>query len=128
MPVDSLVAGPHADHPVPLEQALDRGHSWEDVGACRLDQAAQPFLERAEREDVVAVVLERGRKDREADLAARREVIEIVARDVALDGRALLAIVREELAERARVEHAAGDSVGADLGRLFQDRDRHLAE
>ena len=128
VPVDSLVAGPNADHPVPLEEALDRGHSREDVGAGRLDQAAQPFLERAERDDVVAVVLEGRRKDGEADLAARREVIEIVARDVALDGRALLAIVGEEFLERAWIQHAAGDPVGADLGRLFQHRDRHFAE
>ena len=64
--VDAAVAGAHADDAVALVQHLARGEAGEEVDALGLDQPAQPLHEAVERDDVVAVVLERRRRDREA--------------------------------------------------------------
>src|SRR5205085_3406490 len=45
-----------------------------------------------------------------------------------LDGRALLEKVREELAERAGIQHAARDTVRADLGGLLEECDGDVAQ
>ena len=47
---------------------------------------------------------------------------------VALDRAPCAREVGHQLAQRARIEHRAGDAVRADLGGLLDDRDRHLAE
>jgi hypothetical protein len=128
VPVDPLVSGAHTDHPVAVEECLHRRHRREHVRARGLHEPAQPLFERAQGDDVVAVILERRGKEGEADLPALREVIEVVTRDVALDRRAPLLVVGHQLPERARIEHASGDAVGADLGGLLEHRDRDLAE
>ena len=126
--VDSLVAGPHPDHPLPFEEPFDRRHRREHVGTRGFKEPSHPLFEIAEGDDVVPVVSKRGREERESDLPGSREVEEIVARDLALDRRALLLEIGDQLLERPRIEHAARDPMRSDLGGFLEHRDRNLAE
>jgi len=62
-------------------------------------------------DDVVPVVLERRGNDGEADLALLREVEEIVARDRALDGRALRLEIGRSFFQRPGIQARTGDPV-----------------
>ncbi len=63
--VEALVLGDDAGDAVVFEDQLRAGELREQVYAGLFDQAAQPFRDAAERDNIVAVVAERGRRDRE---------------------------------------------------------------
>ena len=54
--------------------------------------------------------------------------VHVVASHIARDGAALLAIVRQQLAQGARIHHRAGDAVGADPRRFLEHHDRDLGQ
>ena len=102
----------------------DAGESGEHVDAFGFDEAAEPLDEPVQRDDVVAVVLERRRDDRSTQLAALGQEIHRFV--VHFDGqrRALPSEVGDELRERRWIEHGAGQTVGADLARLLEHGNR----
>src|SRR4029079_3044605 len=63
-------------------------------------RAAEPLHEAVERDDVVAVVLEERRRDRQAELAGARQEVDVVALDFGGQRRALGLEVRNQLGER----------------------------
>ena len=121
--VDAPIAGADADDGVTLEEHLGRGKTGEHVDAFRFDQAAQPLDELDQRDDVVAVVLEERRGDRQPELRGARQKIDVVARSLARQRRPLGLEVGDEVLERGRIEQRAGQHVRARLARLFQNGD-----
>ena len=62
---DAAIAGSHANDALPLHQQLGAGKPGKHVDAFGLDEARKPFAELLHRDDVVAVIPERRRRDRE---------------------------------------------------------------
>src|SRR6266567_556148 len=113
--VDSAVARPDTDHRAAIEEDLGRRESREDVDAPGLDEPGEPLDERVERDDVVAVILEERRRDRQSEFGGAGEEVDVVARDRGAERRALLLEIRNEIRERRRVKHRAGEQVRAGL-------------
>ncbi len=63
---DATVASPDASHAATVEQDIASGKPAEHVHARGLDLRRQPLHEGIQRDDVVAVILQRRRDDREA--------------------------------------------------------------
>ena len=83
------------------------GEAGEEVDAFGLDQRRQPLDELVERDDVVAVILERRRRDRQPELAAARQEVDVVV--VHLGARAARPCASKSgtsSRERRRIEHA----------------------
>ena len=100
-----------------------------DLDAEALGLLRQPAAQIAERGCVLSVVVHEPRHEdvRKADRARRSEHVEAVFRHGGLERRASLPPVGDEFAEGERVDHRAGQDVGADLRSLLQDADADLA-
>jgi hypothetical protein len=96
---DAAVARAHADH-APVGGALTMrrigavqhmltGKAPEQIDALGFDLRGEPLRESAQRDDVVAVVLERRRRDRQAQLAALGQEVDVVVIDGRPERRAL---------------------------------------
>ncbi len=121
---DAAVARSHPDDAIAVIENLGRRKAGEDVNALGFDQPAKPFDEPVERNDVVAVILERRRSDWKLDLAGPGEKVDVIVMDFRGEWRAALLEVRHELPERRRIEDRARQHVGPDLARLLQHRNR----
>ena len=128
----ALVAGADADDAAVLDDQLRRGRLGEDVGAALLGLALLEARERGDRDDLVAVVLERRRgRDLQRPLAVGQHVdgfLGDLAEREALGAPVLPAHVREQLLQRAGTHDGARQVVAAARLGLLDDRDRHLAE
>ena len=107
---DAAIAGADADHARALEQHRLAGEAHEQIDAGGLDLPGQPLDELAERDDVVAVIAERRRRDRQPELAARRQVVDAVGADLAGQRRALGDEVGDQLGQRRRIEQRPGQA------------------
>ena len=94
----------------------------EDVHARLLDQAAKPLHQFVERNDVVAVIAQRRRSDRQFPGARGGEEIGGIVRDRRIE-RGCFREIGNEFREAARVHHRAGKLVRANFARLFEDVD-----
>ena len=88
----------------------------------RFGDVAEPLAYLLQRRDVFAVIVERWRSERRFDFSARRQEPELVGGDGRLDRR-FLAPVRQQLVERARIHHRAGQPVMSDLSAFLDDED-----
>ena len=122
--VESAIAGAHADHARAVVEHLRCGKPREDVHARGFDLTGEPLHELVERDDVVAVVLERRRRDRKRHLAALGEEIHRVVMHRARERRALGFEIGNQILQRAWVEHRARQHVRARLACLVEHRDR----
>src|SRR5207302_838638 len=124
---DAHIAGRDPLHsPGGVVQYLGRGKPRIDLDAERLGLASQPTAQIAETDDVVAVVAHLRRR-RQVPRPARRQQQKAILDRRREERCALLAPVRDQLVERARLEHRTRQDVGADLGALFDDADSDLA-
>src|SRR6185436_14637503 len=100
---DAHVAGSDAFDLRAVIKNLDGGEAGEDLDARGLGLLAQPAGEIAEADDVIAVVLEAGRKHpaRSRDRAVLGQEKKAVPGDRHAERRALRFAVREELDDRA---------------------------
>ena len=121
---DPAVARSHPGDTIAVIENLGRRKAGEDVNALSFDQPAKPFDEPVERNDVVAVILERRRSDWKLDLARAGEKVDVIVMDFSREWGAALLEVRHELPERRRIEDRARQHVGPDLARLLQHRNR----
>ena len=126
----ALVAGDDALDGAVLDEQLGGCGLGEDVGAGLLGLLGHPAAELADRGDPVALVLEvRRRRARHRAGALLREPPDVVLLvDVADGGERLEVLVGEELLERARLHHRAGQVVRAARLALLDDGDGDLAE
>ncbi len=123
--LDPHVAGGDADHAAILDQRLGGGEAGVDLHPERLGLGAEPAHHVAERGDVVAVVVQRRRR-RQLDGAVLGKEQEPVIRGRRGERRAELLPVRQQLVQRARLDHRAGEDMGADLAALFHHADRRF--
>ena len=123
MPADAAIARAHAGDAIAVVENLGRGEAGEDVDAFGFDQPAQPFHEAVQRNDVVAVVLERRGREGKGGLAAAGEEVDVIVVHQGAERRAALLEVGDQVAERARIEHRAREHVRAGLPRLLEHRD-----
>ena len=94
----------------------------EEIDAGFFHQAAEPFRQLAERDDIVPFVPERWRRDRHAQRGILREEERGIVRDGRIERRALL-IIRHELSQRLWIHDGAGKLVRADLTAFLEDVD-----
>ncbi len=120
--VDAFVFGEDAGDAVFFVEQFATGKLREEIDAFFFDEAAEPFHELVERDDVVAVILQRRRRDGELVRIAFGEVVSGVAGDGSVERRGFFE-VGDEFAEGARVHDGAGELMGADFAGLFEDVD-----
>ncbi len=123
----ALVAGAHAaQHAVLHQQALGVGlgeqHDPELLGLL-----GQRPHEPGQREDVVALVVER-RRGGEAQRPRGGEEVDALAAHLAVRAELVERDVRQQVAQRARLDDGARDLVGAERAALLEHHDGHLAE
>ncbi|MDR9053248.1 hypothetical protein FEP44_04529 [Burkholderia multivorans] len=117
------VAGGDAfDRAVVVVENLRGRKAGKNFDAERFGLLAQPARDVAERNHVVAVILEvvGQRPVRRLHRALLGQEQEAVFRHLDVQGRAAFLPVREQLGERARVHHRARQNVRADLGTLLE--------
>jgi hypothetical protein len=122
---DALVADAHADHPVALPQQLLAGEGGEHVDPGFFRLGGEPLGQVRERPDVLAVVVERGRRERRRDLALVGEEPQRVAADRGVEAAGDV-LAGEELQQRLGVDHGAREAVVADLAALLDHHDGDL--
>ena len=119
---DPHVAGDDpADGAVLAVEHVRGGEAGEHLRPELLRLGGKPAAEVPQADDVVAVVLQRGREQRGRPRHAARlgEKEEALLRDRGIEGRFALAPVREELLEGAGLDHRPRKDMGADLGALL---------
>ncbi len=121
--VDAAVAGADADHAVAVGENLLPGKPREEIDAAPVHLLGQPADEPVERHDVVAVIAQRRRDDGKSQARRFGEEIDAIALHLGGERRPLLAKVRNELAQRRRIEHRARQHVRARLPCFFEYRD-----
>jgi len=127
---DPHVAGRHPLHgAVVVEEDLGGGEAGENLDSQLLRLPRQPAAEIAEAQRVRPLVVhERGQEEvRHRELAALAEDPVVILADRHGQRRALVVPVRDQLVERLRVEHGAGQDVRPDLTAFLQDADRNVA-
>ena len=126
---DAHVAGGDAgDRAVVVVENLGRGKARIDFDAERLRLCRQPAADVAERDDEVAVIAHQRRHHeiRQPQRAGAGELIEAVVADRGLDRRVFAAPIRQQPVEADRIDHRAGEDVGADLGALLHHHDGNI--
>ena len=122
---DAHVAGGDADHLAVLDQHLGGREAGIDLDAELLGLAAEIAADVAERADEVAVVVHELGHEQVGHLHAAgvSQKQELVVGDLGLERPVgIVAPLRQQAVEADRVDHRAGEDVGADL-RAFLDHD-----
>ena len=121
---DAAIARPHADDAIAVVQHLVAGNPVKTSTPSASTSPPSHLTNAIERDDVVAVIPERRRRDRKRQLPAAGEEVHAdrgaPRRRAARPGLE----VRHELAQRRRIEHRAGQRVRADFARLLEHGDR----
>ena len=121
------VAGSHAlDRAVLVIEDFSGGEAGIDFDAEGFGLLAQPTAEVAEADDVVTVIAHLRRR-RQLERAAFAEIEQAVFSGRRVQRRTAFLPVGEELGQRTRFEHGAGQDVGTDFGALFQQTHRDFA-
>ena len=127
VPADAHVAGRDTAHRARcVIEHLDAREPGEDLDAQRLGLAPEPADDVGEADDVVPVVDEAGGQEpaRVVDRFRLREQVEAVLAHRRRERRAALLPVGDELGQRPRVHHRAGEDVRAELRALSPARRR----
>ena len=123
VPPDAFVARAHTHDRRAIEQHRLARKAREQVDTRRFDELAHPLGDLVERDDVVAVVPERRRRDRQPKRPPRRQEVDVVLTHLAFERRRRRE-VRHELGQRRRIQERARERVRADLARFFEDGNR----
>ena len=121
--VDSFVADADAGDATVLDENPRRCKLREKVDAHLAEERSHPSNHLAERDDVVSVVLQRWREDRNSDLRILGHVPECVIADGCLYRTTTLKPVGDQFDDAAWIHHGAGDSMRADLFALLENGD-----
>ena len=123
MPADAAIARSHPDDPIVVHQHPGRGNPRKYVDAFRLDEDGQPLAELLKRDDEVAVVAERRRREGEFDLAGTREKQHAVIGNRRRQRRAARLEIGDQLRERAGIEYRARQQMRARLAGFLEHGD-----
>src|SRR5213593_1782389 len=94
--VDALVACAHAGDGISVNEELCAGESGKYIDAGFFDLFAEPSRELVQRDNVIAVILQRRRNNREAEFAILRQKKDVIFLDRAFDGSASLLPIRHQ--------------------------------
>ena len=122
---DAHDAGDDAAHLAFLDDGLGGGEARVDLDAQRLGLGTQPAADIAEGDDVVPLIVHLRRRRQLVGLRLRQQHEAIVLGGRRQGGR-VVAPVGDQLIQRTRFEHGAGEDVGADLAALLDQADRRV--
>ncbi len=120
--VEAFVFGDDSGDAIALVNKFGSAEFFEHVDARGFDQTSEPLGQFAQRHNIVALVLERRRRDGKAEGRSLREKQRRVIRHRCIQRRALLEF-RHQLRESLRIHDRAGKLVRPDLAPLFQHVD-----
>ena len=120
----TAIARADAHDPIAVEQDLAAGKTEEEIDPFRFDEPREPLREATERNDVVTVVPQGRRRQRQPDPAACAEEVHLVVRDWCLERRTTLQEIRDELRQRRRIQDGAREHVRTGLASLLDDGHR----
>ena len=120
--VDAFVFGDDAGDAVAFVDQFPTGELGEKIDAFLFDEAAEPFDQFVEGDDVIAVILQRRRSDWGLQGFFFGEVVDRVAGDGRIERGGFLEI-GNEFAEAAGIHDGAGKLVGADFAAFFKNVD-----
>ncbi len=118
--VETFVLGDDTRDSVAFVNQFGAAELLEDVDVRGFHQPAQPFCDFAERDDIVAFVLERGRSDGEAEGGVFREEEHGGIRHWRVKRRGFFKI-RHQFCQRLRIHNRAGKLVRANFAALLQN-------
>ena len=127
---DASVSGGDAHHAITVVEHVRCREAGEHVHAQLLGPFPHPTAQIAEADGVLADVAQVPRDGEAGHLQtvhAIRQVIPQVLRDRCRKGRSLVRPVRQQLVQRARLEHRARQDVGTDFGAFLDQANRHFA-
>ena len=101
--VDALVVGANANHAVALEQKLGSGKPGEHRDPGFFDLATQPLHELVQRDDIVSMVAQKRRRNRELEFRFLGQEVNRFLRDLSVERRIFLEI-RQQFRDRARIQ------------------------
>ena len=116
--VAAFIVGDDTGDAVAFIDELRAGKLREDVDARLLDQAAEPLDQFVERDDVVAVIAQRRRRDRQFPGIARGKKIRRVGGHRRFERRGLR-VIGNQFGEAARIHHGSRKLVRAEFAALF---------
>ena len=125
--VHAFVVGADAGDAAAIEEKFRAGESSEDGDAGLFHLAAHPLHETVERDDVVAMVAQRRRRDGKFELALLREKVDSFFRDFGVEWRFFLESGKK-FAHGTRIKQRAGETVLADLAGFLEHVDVLFAE
>ena len=125
--VHAFVVGADAGDAIAVEEQFRAGEPGENRDAGFFHFAAQPLHKPVERDDVVAVIAQRRRRDGKLELAFLGEEVNRFFRNFGIERRFLLESGKQ-FAHGAGIEQRAGEAVLADLARLLEHVDIFFAE
>ena len=102
------------------------GEAGENIHARRFRLRAQPRRHAPQTDDIVSFVMHLRRR-RQADFFLRGEKTKLVFDDFRLNRRVFLSPIGNELVQRARLQHRAGENVRADFRAFFYQADIDFA-
>src|SRR5215469_4258958 len=125
--VESLVVSANPRDPVAVEQQFGTGKAGEHGDSGLLDFAAQPLHKTVERNDVIAMIAQRWRSNREFEVALLGEEVNAFLRNRGIEWRFLFK-VGKQLAHRTRIEQCAREAVLTNFAGLLEDVNVFFAE
>ncbi len=124
------VAGGDAAHLAVLAiEHFDRREARIDFHAQRFSAGAKPAAHVAQRADVAMMIVHQRRHHevRQPDRAAARHPVEVIVLDLRLQRTiSVLTPIRDQLVERDRIDHCAGQNMCADFRSLLDHHDREV--
>ena len=129
-PVGAIAIDPHVPggdpyHPPVLDQHLGRREARVDLDAQFLRLGTEPAHHVAERGDIVAMVVQ-GRRCRQPDGAVFGQEQEPVIGRRRGEGRSPFLPVRDQLVQRPRLDHRAGEDMRAHFAALLHHANRRI--
>src|SRR5215475_3618898 len=121
--VRALVPGSNTDDNIVFNQEIGARKAGEDIDAAFFDLFTKPAGEFVQRDDVVRMVLQGRRDDRQLELAIFGQEKNMVLVNRLFDWCAAFFPVRHQLIDTARIHHGAGNDMCPDFPALFENRD-----
>ena len=125
--VDALVVGAHAGDAIAVVEQFRSGKARENRDPRLFDFARQPLHEPVDRDDVVAVILQRRRRERKLVMAGARQKVNAFFVDHGVE-RGFAFESGQQFFHRARIEQRAGEAVLSGFARFFEHVDIFFAE
>src|SRR5436189_1512028 len=120
--VDALIVGATSANAITIEQQFGACKAGEDRYSSLLDFAPQPFHKAIQRNDIIAVISQRRRRDGKLELAFFSKKVDCFFAHFSIE-RSFLFETGKQFAHRPRIKQRAGKTVLADLTRFLKNID-----